>query len=115
MSTDDLPDKELIYKIYKELTQLNFKNWQFLGGLVVRFLAFTSTAQVQALVGQMRSYKLLAAKQQTHKSKYIYIYQFSSVQSQSCPTLWDHESQHARPTSPSQTPRVYSNSCPRSW
>ena len=26
-----------------------------------------------------------------------------------------HESQHARPPCPSQTPRVYSNSCPSSW
>ena len=26
-----------------------------------------------------------------------------------------HESQHARPPCPSQTPRVYSNSCPLSW
>ena len=29
-------------------------------------------------------------------------------------TLWPHESQHARPPCPSQTPRVYSNSCPSS-
>ena len=40
--------------------------------------------------------------------------QFSSV-TQSCPTLWSHESQHARPPCPSQIPRVYSNSCPLSW
>ena len=39
--------------------------------------------------------------------------QFSSV-AQSCPTLQPHESQHARPHCPSQTPRVYSNSCPLS-
>ena len=37
--------------------------------------------------------------------------QFSSVQSLSC-VLWPHESQHARPPSPSQTPGVYSNSRP---
>ena len=37
--------------------------------------------------------------------------QFSSVQSDS---LWPHESQHARPPSPSPTPGVYSNSCPLS-
>ena len=36
--------------------------------------------------------------------------QFSSV-AQSCPTLWD---QHARPSCPSPTPGVYSNSCPLS-
>ena len=36
--------------------------------------------------------------------------QFSSV-AQSCPTLWD---QHARPSCPSPTPGVYSNSCPSS-
>ena len=38
---------------------------------------------------------------------------FSSV-TQSCPTLWPHESQHARPPCPSPTPRVHSNSCPSS-
>ena len=35
---------------------------------------------------------------------------FSSV-TQSCPTLWPHESQHTRPPCPSPTPRVHSNSC----
>ena len=40
--------------------------------------------------------------------------QFSSV-TQSCPTLWPHGLQHARPPCPSPTPRVYSNSCPLSW
>ena len=39
--------------------------------------------------------------------------QFSSV-AQSCPTLWPHELQHARPPCPSPTPEVYSNSCPSS-
>ena len=39
--------------------------------------------------------------------------QFSSV-AQSCPTLWHHESQHARPPCPSSTPGVYSNPCPLS-
>ena len=29
-------------------------------------------------------------------------------------SLWPHESQHTRPPCPSQTPRVYSNSCPSS-
>ena len=37
--------------------------------------------------------------------------QFSSVMSDSLQT---HELQHARPPCPSQTPRVYSNSCPLS-
>ena len=44
-------------------------------------------------------------------------YQFSSVQfshSVMSDSLWPHESEHARPTCPSQTPRVYSNSCPSS-
>ena len=45
-------------------------------------------------------------------------YQFSSV-TLLCPILCDpslrpHESQHARPPSPSPTPGVYSNSCPLS-
>ena len=39
--------------------------------------------------------------------------QFSSV-TQLCPTLWPHESQHARPPCPSPTPGVHSNSCPSS-
>ena len=37
--------------------------------------------------------------------------QFSSI-AQSCPTLWPHESQHARPPCPSPTPRVHPNPCP---
>ena len=42
-----------------------------------------------------------------------YSVQFScSVMSDS---LRPHESQHARPPCPSQTPRVYSNPCPSSW
>ena len=44
----------------------------------------------------------------------FYMLQFSSV-AQSCPTLWPHGLQHARPPCPSPTPRVYSNSCPLSW
>ena len=43
---------------------------------------------------------------------------FSSVQF-SCPVMSDslqpHGLQHARPPSPSPTPRVYPNSCPSSW
>ena len=39
---------------------------------------------------------------------YLHVYLFSSVSSvtQSCPTLWLHESQHARPACPSPTPRA---------
>ena len=40
-----------------------------------------------------------------------YSVQFSSV-AQSSPTLWPHESQHARPPYPSPTPRVHPNPCP---
>ena len=40
--------------------------------------------------------------------------QFSSV-AQSCPTLWPHRLQHARPTCPSPTPRARSNSFPSRW
>ena len=39
--------------------------------------------------------------------------QFSSV-TQSCPTLWPHGLQHARPPCLSPTPGLYSNSCPLS-
>ena len=41
------------------------------------------------------------------EQKLIIILQFSSV-AQSCPTLWHHESQHARPPCPSPTPGVHS-------
>ena len=40
-------------------------------------------------------------------------HQFSSV-TQSCPTLWPHESQHARPPCPSPTARIYPIPCPLS-
>ena len=50
---------------------------------------------------------------------YIYISdQFSSVQfshSVVSDSLQPHESQHARPPSPSPTPGVHPNSCPLSW
>ena len=54
--------------------------------------------------------KLVTKRQASHDSTYI---QSSSV-AQSCPTLWPRESQHARPPCPSQTPGVYSSSCPSS-
>ena len=41
------------------------------------------------------------------------MYQFSSV-AQSCPTLWPHELQHARPPCPSPTPGVHPNPRPLS-
>ena len=40
--------------------------------------------------------------------------QFSSVQSLSRVTLWDHESQHSRPPCPSPSPGVHSDSRPSS-
>ena len=40
--------------------------------------------------------------------------QFSSVSVVS-DSLRPHESQHARPPSPSPTPRIHPNSCPSSW
>ena len=51
--------------------------------------------------------------QQLHVKPKSFSVQFSSV-AQSYPTLQPHESQHARPPCPSQTPGVYSNSCPSS-
>ena len=38
--------------------------------------------------------------------------QLASSVAQSCPTLWPHGLQHARPPCPSPTPRGCSNSCP---
>ena len=63
-------------------------------------------------------------KENLHKditSEYSYFYeeftwssaQFSSV-AQSCPTLWPHGLQHARPSCPLPTSGVYSNLCPLS-
>ena len=43
----------------------------------------------------------------------ITMLQFSSV-AQLCPTLWPHESQHARPPCPSPAPRVHPDSRPSS-
>ena len=40
--------------------------------------------------------------------------QFSHSVIQSCPTLWPHGLQHARPPCPSPTPAAFSNSCPSS-
>ena len=42
-----------------------------------------------------------------------YVHQIRSV-AQSCPTLWPHESQHARPPCPSPTPGVHWDSRPSS-
>ena len=40
------------------------------------------------------------------------MFSHSEFRVQSCPTLWPHELQHARPPCPSPTPGVCSNSCP---
>ena len=48
----------------------------------------------------------------------LLLWGISSVQfscSVGCNSLWPHELQHARPSCPSPTPRVYPNSCPLSW
>ena len=50
----------------------------------------------------------------TQHQHLCYSVQFISV-AQSCLTLRPHESQHARPPCPSQTPGVDSDSCPLSW
>ena len=52
--------------------------------------------------------RLTGCLMQRHGSVHL-----SSV-AQLCPTLWPHELQHTRPRCPSQTPGVYSNSCPSS-
>ena len=48
------------------------------------------------------------------KTSNNYSVQFSSV-SQSCLTLWPHESQDTRPPCPSPTPGVHPNPCRLSW
>ena len=53
----------------------------------------------------------------THTNTYGNLPGISSVQlspSVVSDSLWQHESQHVRPPCPSQTPGVYSNSCPSS-
>ena len=63
--------------------------------------------------GLTNSWEMKRSKKQRWKGKLSSV-QFSSV-TQSCPTLCDpHESQHTRSPCPSQTHRVYSNSCPSS-
>ena len=47
-------------------------------------------------------------------SKYTSVEFSSSVMSDSCSSLQSHEPQHTRPSCPSPTPSVYSNSCPLS-
>ena len=49
-----------------------------------------------------------------YKMWYTCFSTLSSV-SQSCPTLWPHGLQHARPPCPSPAPGVYPNPCPLSW
>ena len=45
---------------------------------------------------------------------YFIFLHFSSVAQVVSDSLWPHELQHARPSCPSPTPGVYSNSCPLS-
>ena len=51
-----------------------------------------------------------------YKYMYVLIYIIYQIRSaaQLCPTLWPHESQHARPPCPSQTPGVHWDSRPSS-
>ena len=49
----------------------------------------------------------------SHSNEVSTSHQIRSV-AQSCPTLWPHESQHARPPCPSPIPGVHSDSCPSS-
>ena len=73
--------------------------------------------KVKILKNQLCIYILVMNMWKT-KLKYSTIFQFSSVQfnlSALSDSLWPHGLQHFRPSSPSPTPRVYSNSCPLSW
>ena len=54
----------------------------------------------------MNNYMLLSQRSNTVSVQFSCSVVFDS--------LWTHESQHARPPCPSQTPGVYSNSCPLS-
>ena len=66
----------------------------------------------------MRKLKRKVMMMQTVKYNYILAAFKLSVQfgcSVMSNSLWPHGLQHARPSCPSPTPRVYSNSCPLSW
>ena len=74
------------------------------------YLYFKGT-DVLVIYGYITSYHIFNILKQ-------YSFQFSSVQfsrSVVSNSLQPHEPQHARSPCPSQTPRVYSNSCPSSW
>ena len=57
---------------------------------------------------------LVLAKTRQTKSRGKYEWGRFSPVTQSCPTLWPHGLQHARPPCPSPTPRACSSSCPSS-
>ena len=58
-----------------------------------------------------------ACKYFIHRRKKDNFWYYSSVQFSSLShlQLWPHGPQHARPSCPSPTPGVYTNSCPLSW
>ena len=56
----------------------------------------------------------LHAEHQLRADRSTWQVQFSSVQSQLCPTLQSHELQQARPPCLSPTPRIHPNPCPLS-
>ena len=69
--------------------------------------------EIQVEIKYMKNDKCVGNHLAKLFSHLIFLNHFSSV-AQSCPTLCDHMTQHARPPCPSPTPRVYSNSCPLS-
>ena len=79
----------------------------------MRFLFHSSACDIHFPKAIVKETVLFSLNSLSLLSKIISLYQFSSV-SQSCPTLWPHGLQHARPPCPSPIPRAYSNSCPLS-
>ena len=86
------------------------------GWIATSFSRGSSPPGVKQLIIWVCVYPIFPITMQAHVYPPLYL-QFSSVQlshSVVSNSLRPHESQHARPPCPSQTPRVYSNSCPSS-
>ena len=115
-------EKELISKIYKQLTQLNIRKTNNLIKQWVKDLyGYFSKEDIQIANKNMKrcstSITVIEMQIKTTMRHHLIPVRISSVQfshSVVSDSLRPHESQHARPPCPSPTPRVHSDSCPSS-